>query len=84
LLVMVCFFYSDRRVIRLPVRGSGKPYSLSFHLKQPTTVLSVVFSFITSSNMSKNVFKLRAESLKLKAFKGFVLFAFCFSLKRGE
>ncbi len=55
LLVMVCFFYSDRRVIRLPVRGSGKPYSLSFHLKQPTTVLSVVFSFITSSNMSKNV-----------------------------
>ena len=48
--------------------------------------LSLLLSSLlfTSSNMSKNVFKLRAKSLKLKAFKGFSLFASGFPLKRGE
>ena len=60
LLGKVCFFYSDRRslvhwfissLVLLPM------YLWSCDPLKPTTVLSVVFSFITSSNMSKNVLR---------------------------
>jgi len=61
LLGKVCFFYSDRRslvhwfissLVLLPM------YLWSCDPLKPTTVLSVVFSFITSSNMSKNVLQM--------------------------
>jgi hypothetical protein len=55
-------FYSGCRVFRFLVRGSGKPKLLSIHFKQPTTVLSVVFSLFYFFQYVKERFGRRSFS----------------------